>query len=180
MTRTHPWLLGVFALTAALWMMGATQHERRLIGHDAERSRLSALEHASAIAPSTHTALLALAEGYLDARQPGMAVGAIERAASTLRAAPELEHVYARALFAEGRATDALRVERRVVVACRERPRDAPCSESLQAQSARRIAMLEKLEAFGIEDAPQHPRATHLAYVAATRPVALAMAQAHP
>jgi hypothetical protein len=180
MIRPYPWLLGVLAITAALWTLGTTQHERRFIGHDADRSRIAALEHASAIAPSTPAALLALADGYLDARQPGMAVAAIERAARALRATPEVEHAYARALFADGRGTDALRAERRVVVACRERGNGEACTESLQAQSVRRIAMLEKLEAFGIEDAPQHPRATHLAYVAATRPVALAMAGAQP
>ncbi len=176
MTRGSVWLGGFFALTAAAWGLGITEHERPLIERSAERNRLVRLEHASAEARASRATLLELAEGYLDARQPGMAIATIERASPELRTVAEVEHLYARALVAAGRATEALMAERRALSACARAPGTDACSASLQASSARRIALLETLQGFGVEDAPMNPKATQLAYVVATRPVAVAVA----
>jgi len=84
-----------------------------------------------------------------------------------------VEHVYARALVDEGRNEEALRVEKRVLTACRPMAfgqEGAPgCDATLLASAMRRTDILGELVASGVEDAQAQPEASLVAYQNATR-----------
>src|SRR5207237_371665 len=77
-----------------------------------------------------------------------------------------VEHVYARALLDEGRAADALSVEREVLKTCTTLD---VCDAWLVASARRRADILEELVARGVEDARAEPEASAVAYYNATR-----------
>lgn len=112
-----------------------------------------------------------LAQGYLDAQAPGLAVAAIEGAPVRLRHEVRVEHTYARALIDSGRASDALAAEEDVLRACDQ----GGCDAWLLASATRRADILRELEKLGVEDAQAHPETAALAYRAATREARLAV-----
>ncbi len=167
------WNVALLVGIGSIWFTGSTQHEKRVVG-DAHTERVASLENEAARAPTDAARVRELAQGYLDARAPGMALASIERAPDGVRHAPSMEHLYARALLEQGRAADALVAERRVLTRCTETVPGGPtCSTYLIASATRRAEILERLVSLGVEDANAHPEASNFAYHNATRQVSV-------
>lgn len=170
------WNAWVLAAVVGLWLSSGTQRERPLVGavsggHLDDSIRV--LEARVVATPADETARRDLAQAYLDARAPGLAVHVIESAPEAMRHRPRVEHVYARALAEEGRSGDALRAQRRVLAACAQA--DGACDTWFLAAATRRADILEELVHFGIEDAQAHPEMSAVAYHNATRQARLAV-----
>lgn len=168
----------VALLCAAVGLVAAgLPHRERALVPDGHAEKVRALESTRAAASPTEPGpLVALTQAYLDARAPGMAVQALEAAPLATRRAPAVEHAYARALLDQGRSSDALAAEKRVLTACATAVElDAPpCSSWLVASATRRADILEELVRLGVEDAHAHPEASQVAYYRATRQVTFA------
>jgi len=170
------WNIAILVAIGAIWFAGSTQREKRVVG-DSQSDRVALLEEQVAASPNDVARVRELAQAYLDARAPGMALASIEHAPAAVRAEPTVDHLYARALLDQGRSADALAAERRVLARCMESenaspPSDAPlCSTYLIASATRRAEILEQLVTLGVEDANAHPEASSLAYHNATRQV---------
>jgi hypothetical protein len=164
--------VAVLAAAGALWLMGGIQRERPVLAVTAPAS-VRALEARVAAAPNDPTATRALAQVYLDARQPGLAVVLVRGAPEGVRRDVRVQHVYARALIDEGLDAEALAAEQRVVGACRPLAdrRAAPdgCDAVLLASAMRRADILRELVSLGVEDAQAHPEMSLVAYRNATR-----------
>lgn len=174
------WNVAVLVAIGAIWFCGTTQREKPVVGDSssppAARGHVGALETKAAASPNDPIALRELAQAYLDIRQPGMAIGTIERAAPALRAEPTVEHLYARALLDQGRSADALAAEKRVLAMCADPSIEVPaCSTWLIASATRRAEIIEQLVQLGIEDTNAQPEASSLAYHNATRQVSLSV-----
>jgi hypothetical protein len=130
------------------------------------------LETDAANRPDDVEATRALAQAYVDARQPGLAVALVGVAPSAVRGDLRVRHVYARALMDQGRSEDALTTEAGVLAACRPlmegRAVDG-CDSFLLASAMRRTDILRALVSLGVEDAEAHPEAMLIAYQNATR-----------
>lgn len=170
------WNVAVLFAIGAIWFAGTTQREKPVVGDATRTDKMAALENQAAESPTDIPKLTALAQSYLDARQPGMALATIERAPAQARSQPAVEHLYARALLDQGRSADALAAERRVLARCADPSTEVPaCSTYLIASATRRADILEQLVQLGIEDANAHPEASSLAYHNATRQVSLSV-----
>ncbi|MDF2694425.1 MAG: hypothetical protein K0S65_2808 [Labilithrix sp.] len=170
------WNVAVLVAIGAIWFCGTTQREKPVVGDSSHTGRVGSLETKVAASPNDPAALRDLAQAYLDIRQPGMAVGAIERANVSVREEPTVEHLYARALLDQGRSADALAAEKRVLARCADPSLDVPaCSTYLIASATRRAEIIEQLVQLGIEDANAQPEASSLAYHNATRQVSLSV-----
>ena len=168
------WNVAILVAIGAIWFAGSTQREKRVVGDTTHTDRVALLEEQAAASPGDSARIRELAQAYLDARAPGMALASIERAPEAVRKAPTVEHLYARALLEQGRSADALAAERRVLSYCADPGRgvEAPaCSTFLIASATRRAEILEQLVTLGVEDANAHPEASSLAYHNATRQV---------
>jgi hypothetical protein len=170
--------VAVASILAILWATSGTQRERALLSDGprdvAERVRVC--EASAAAHPDDPDALRALAQAYLDAQQPGLALDILEASPATLRSEPRTQHVYARALLDQGRNDDALAAESRVVASCMPVADRVPASASgpgcdpvLLASAVRRAAILKELVARGVEDTRAQPEESFVAYQNATR-----------
>jgi hypothetical protein len=169
------WNVAVLFAIGAIWFCGTTQREKPVV-NDTHSGRVTAVEDKVAADTSNPAALRELAQAYLDARQPGMAVAAIERSPVAVRTDPTVEHLYARALLDQGRSADALAAEKRVLAICADpSPKTPACSTWLIASATRRTEIIGELVQLGIEDANAQPEASSLAYHNATRQVSLAV-----
>lgn len=169
------WNVAVLVAIGAIWFCGTTQREKPVVGDTKHTDRVSVLE-STAAAKNDASSLRDLAQAYLEIRQPGMAVGVIERASVDVRSEPTIQHVYARALLEQGRSADALSVEKHVLARCADPSPIAPaCSTWLIASATRRVEIIEQLVQLGIEDANAQPEASSLAYYNATRQVSLSV-----
>lgn len=168
------WNVAVLVGIGAIWLCGTTQREKPVTS-DVHSTRVASSEEAAAQSPNDPLKVRELAQAYLDARQPGMAVATIERAPVAVRADPNVEHLYARALLDQGRSADALAAEKRVLDRCADP--HATCSTFLIASATRRAEILEQLVELGIEDANAHPEASSLAYHNATRSVGISVSR---
>lgn len=153
----------------ALLLASGTQREKAVLakGHEDTVRGLEAryaMRHDAA-------ALHELAQGYLDAAAPGLAVAAIEAAPKDLQHDVVVEHTYARALIDSGRASDALVAEQDVLRTCDQKG----CDAWLLASAMRRTDILRELEKLGIDDAQAHPESAAVAYHAATRDARLSV-----
>jgi hypothetical protein len=150
--------------------MSGTQREKPVLDQPAA---VRALETSTAAHPDSVDATRALAQAYLDARQPGLAVVLVEGAPRTVHDDVRIQHVYARALVDEGRNEEALGVEKRVVAACHPvaegGPAPAGCDTVILASAMRRTDILRELVSLGVEDAQAHPEMSLVAYQNATR-----------
>ena len=165
------WNVAVLVAIGVIWFAGSTQREKRVVG-DSHTDRVALLEEQVAASPNDVVRVRELAQAYLDARAPGMALASIEHATPAVRAEPTVEHLYARALLDQGRSADALAAERRVLARCADPSSEVPaCSTYLIASATRRAEILEQLVTLGVEDANAHPEASSLAYHNATRQV---------
>jgi hypothetical protein len=168
----------VFAATAALWVMSGTQHEKSVLAAT-QPDAVRVLEAEAAAHPRDPLAYRALAQAYLDARQPGLAIVLAASADPSVRDDVRVEHVVARALVDAGRNDEALSLEKRVLAACSPladgRPGAEGCDPVLFASALRRSEILGELVALGVEDAQAHPEASLVAYQNATREARVAM-----
>jgi hypothetical protein len=160
---------------AGLWATSGTQRERPLLAADRLPgcADVKVLEASAAAQPESAEAIRALAQAYVDAGQPGLALTLIEGGRPSARSDLDVLHVYARALLDEGHDVDALTVENRVIAACLPR-RDGQtppsrCNPALFASAMRRADILRELVARGVEDARAHPEEALIAYQNATR-----------
>jgi hypothetical protein len=156
---------------AALLLLSGPQQERALLSTLApEPVRL--LEATAAERPGDVEATRALAQAYVDALQPGLAVALVAAATGPVRGDVRVRHVYARALIDQGRSEDALTAEGGVLAACRplfDGRATEGCDPFLVASALRRSEFLRALVSLGVEDAQAHPEATLIAYQNATR-----------
>jgi hypothetical protein len=162
------WNWGVLVAVGGLWLASGTQREKPVLAAE-QAGPIASLESQVAAAPQDADKVMKLAQAYLDARSPGLALAVVERAPESVRTQPSVDHVYARALIDQGRAVDALAVERRVLNRCA----DEGCNAWLVASATRRADILEQLVQLGIEDAQAHPEASAVAYHNATRQATL-------
>ncbi len=172
--RAGKLVLNGLVFAAAAWMFvhgtekGASgllpAHARSPISTD---PGLAALEERAALAPDVST-VGKLATAYLEREQPGLATAVIEKATPAVRSAPEISHLYARALLHRGKVPEALATARQVAATC-ETSMDAvdgkgACPSWLLARSARQLAFLEEMSAAGIEDPALNPDGARAAY----------------
>jgi hypothetical protein len=172
--------VAVVSVVAAAWVSAGPQRERpiwsstqaapvALATSDAVRD----LESSVALRRDDPGVTRALAQAYVDARAPGLAVALIERAPAAVRDDVRVRHALARALLDQGRSELALRVERAVLASCLPLADGiaAPqgCDSPLLASARRRADILGELVSLGVEDAEAHPEAARLAYLNATR-----------
>ncbi len=158
-------LIAAFVLLLA----SGTQREKAVLaeGHeDAVRT----LETTYAMKHDA-VSLRELAQGYLDAAAPGLAVSVIETSPPMIRNDVRVQHTYARALIDSGRASDALATEEGVLKTCDEKG----CDAWLLASATRRADILKELEKLGIDDAQAYPESASVAYHAATRQARLSV-----
>ena len=171
------WNVAILVDIGAIWFCGTTQREKPVLG---ERStgKVGLLESKAASTPTDPVALRELAQAYLDSRQPGMAIGVIERAIPAVRGDANVDHLYARALLDQGRSADALAAEKRVLARCADPSVDVPaCSTWLIASATRRAEIIEQLVQLGVEDTNAQPEASSVAYHNATHSVSLSVSQ---
>jgi len=168
----------VVAAAAMLWGLSGTQREKPVLAAT-EPEAVHVLEVKVAAHPADVEATRALAQAYLDARQPGLAVVLVEGAPAMVRDDVRAQHVYARALVDEGRNEEALAVERSVVSACRPLAEGGAaaqgCDPVLLASAMRRTDILRELVSLGVEDAQAHPEMSLVAYQNATREARVVM-----
>jgi hypothetical protein len=164
--------VAVLTATAALWLMSGIQREHSLLA-DPLPEHVRGLEATAAAHPSDPGALVSLAQAYVDAHQPGLAVALIEAAPAPARADVRLRHALSRALVDQGRNDEALVVEEDVVTACRPLTEAAAapsgCDPVLLAAAIRRAGILGELVSLGVQDAQAHPEEARIAYQNATR-----------
>jgi hypothetical protein len=166
----------VLVAAGAIWMASGAERERAVlspVGQASDPSSVVGLEGEVAAAPDDDAKLRTLAQAYLDAHAPGLALAVIERAPDGVRGRAKVEHLYARALLEEGHAQDALAVERRVLRTCTLT--DGICDGWLIASARRRADILEELVGLGVEDAKADPETSAVAYHNATREARLAL-----
>ena len=165
--------VAVLMAAAALWAMSGTQREKPVLAATAPDAAVRVLEFNAAAHPDSVESTRALAQAYLDARQPGLAVVLVEGSKRTVHDDVRVRHVYARALVDEGRNEEALAVEQGVVLTCHliaeGAPAPAGCDAVLLASSMRRTDILRELVSLGVEDAQAHPEMSLVAYQNATR-----------
>jgi hypothetical protein len=170
------WSVVVLGAASALLLASGIQREHPVLSF-VDSAALETLEAQVAAHPENVLALRDLSQSYLDARAPGLAMSLIQHAPAAVRADPRVDHAYARALLDQGRAVDALAVERRVLSACAVASAQPPapgsdskeCASWLVASATRRADILEELVQLGVEDAQAHPEASAIAYQNATR-----------
>ena len=167
----------VLAAVAALWLASGTQREKPVLAQDEGHNQaVRALEAKVASSPTDPTEVRELAQAYLDAASPGLALSVIEGAPPAVRREPLVDHLYARALINQGRAVDALAAEKRVLNHCAAAMDGTiPCDMWLLASATRRADILTALVALGVEDANANPEVSAVAYHNATREARLAV-----
>jgi hypothetical protein len=162
--------VAVLLAAAGLWTMSGTQREKPLL---AAPDAVRVLELTAAMQPDSVEATRVLAQAYLDARQPGLAIVLVEGSKRTVHDDVRIQHVYARALVDGGRNEEALAIETGVVAACHSvadgASAPAGCDAVLLASAMRRTDILHELVALGVEDAQAHPEMSLVAYQNATR-----------
>ena len=164
----------VLMAVAGLWLASGTQRERPLVAQ-AKTDAVRVLETEVAAHPSDVVGLQKLAQAYLDAHSPGLAVSMLESAPTDVRDNTKVEHLYARALVAQGRNQDALVAERRVLAKCSLET--AHCDSYLVASAQHRADILQELVNMGVDDAQANPEASRVAYQNATREARVAILQ---
>ena len=180
---------GILTAAGILWLASGVEREHTVLGLGLEPAQqteaVRQLEASVADHPDDARARRDLAQAYLDARSPGLALRAVESSPASVRHAPIVDHVYARALLDEGRTRDALAAEKLVLDACSDQDAPEPgryestdhhdCDTWLLVSATRRADIMTQLVALGVEDAPAHPEASAIAYMNATRDVRLAI-----
>lgn len=158
------WNVSVLTAALGLWLASGTQREKPVLAL-AKTEAVRALENDVALHPARKEPVIALAQAYLDAQSPGLAVSLVESLPNAVRADVKIDHLYARALVAQGRNQEALSAERRVLAECTV----DSCDAFLIASAQRRADIIAELLKLGVEDAQAEPEASQIAYHNATR-----------
>ncbi|MEO8874867.1 MAG: hypothetical protein ABI461_04700 [Polyangiaceae bacterium] len=172
---------GILTAVGFLWLASGVEREHTVLGLGLapaqQTEAVAALEADVSAHPENARARRDLAQAYLDARAPGLALSLIEASPDGIRHQAIIDHVYARALIDEGRSADALVAEQRVLAVCDADDAIAShdCQTWLLVSATRRVDILEQLVSLGIEDAQAHPEASAVAYANATREARLAL-----
>jgi hypothetical protein len=175
---------GILTAVGILWLASGVEREHPVLGLGLEPAQqteaVRVLESDVAAHPENARARRDLAQAYLDARSPGLALSLIESSPKSVRHAAIIDHVYARALIDEGRSADALAAEERVLAVCDSDEESVAntqrdCQTWLLVSATRRADILKQLVALGVEDAQAHPEASAVAYANATREARLAI-----
>jgi hypothetical protein len=179
---------GILTAVGILWLASGVEREHPVLGLGLapveQTEAVRSLESDVAAHPENARARRDLAQAYLDARSPGLALTLIESSPKSVRHAAIVDHVYARALIDEGRSADALAAEERVLAVCdtdqeqadeESVPTQRDCQTWLLVSATRRADILKQLVALGVEDAQAHPEASAVAYANATREARLAI-----
>ena len=168
----------VLIAAAIVWAMSGASREHPLLEATAP-GPVRALEAGVATHPRDADRTRSLAQAYLDARQPGLAIVLVKGAPAIVRSEVRVEHVYARALIDQGRNDEALVAEKRVVRDCGALAEGGAtpigCDAVLLATAMRRADILQELLSLGVEDARAQPEATLVAYQNATREARVAV-----
>lgn len=149
-------LVGVFGL----WISSGVHREAPLVGHKGLTDDVASLEAEVALDPDNAEKLAELCGAYLERESPGFALAAIHRAPDSVRNDPMINHLWARALLYEGKASDALSKQRLVLAHCSE----SACSPWLLAGAMRHEAFLSAMVDSGVEDYRRDPERTIQAY----------------
>jgi predicted Zn-dependent protease len=168
------WSVAVLTAASALWLASGVERERPVLSAGAS-ANIERLEASVSAHPDNARAVRDLSQAYLEARSPGLAMSIIQHAPASVQRDPWVDHTYARALLDQGRAEQALKVERRVLNACSID--QGSCDTWLLASATRRADILEELVHLGVEDAQAHPEASAIAYQNATREARLAVVE---
>jgi hypothetical protein len=164
--------VAVLVAAAGLWAMSGTQREKPVLA-ETEPDAVRVLEFNAAVQPDSVEATRALAQAYLDVRQPGLAIVLVEGSKRAVHDDVRIQHVYARALVDGGRNEEALAIEAGVVATCHPIAEGTPaptgCDSLLLASAMRRTDILRELVLLGVEDAQAHPEMSLVAYQNATR-----------
>jgi len=177
--RTGKLLLNGLVIAAAAWMFvhGTKVSTKGLLPANARApistdAGLAALESEAALNPGVATTAK-LAAAYLERDQPGLASAAIDKASPSVRATPEIAHLYARALLHRGKVPEALAVARDVQASCDASINGGSrtCPAWLVARSARQLAFLEEMQAAGIDDPGQNPDGARAAFDRSSRQI---------
>lgn len=164
----------VVVVGAALFI--GVRRERRVVP-EVRSQALLPLEDAVMRNPSDVTAVVLLADAYVDAGKPGLAVHLIERSPESVRMSPRADHSYSRALIGQGRNAEALDATSRVLSACQRALAirdDATCDTSLYASATHRHRVVLELLRAGVEDTERSPERAAEAVRSATRSVRIA------
>ena len=155
---------------AALWVLSGTERSAAVLTSATESVR--SLEAEVSSHPDRPETTRRLAQAYLDARQPGLALVLLDAAPVAVRQDVRAQHLLARALLDQGRGDQALDVENGVVATCRslaDEGVEPGCDPVLFASAVRRTSILREMIALGVKDALAHPEASLVAYQNATR-----------
>lgn len=139
---------------ASMGMMAGQTQVQPLVS-TALAAEVSPLEEAVARDGSPH-AVRQLATAYLDRNEPGLATAVLEGAPAQTRRDPGVAYAEVRALYARGRASEALAVLRSVERAC-DAGADGACPAWLAAKVTRQASFLEALRDAGVEDPAAQP-----------------------
>jgi methylthioribose-1-phosphate isomerase len=159
------WNVAVLAAAFGLWLASGTQKEKPVLSQ-AKSEAVRTLEEGVAARPADAAEVKKLAQAYLDSQASGLSVSVIESSPTNVKSDVQVEHVYARALVAQGRNQDALAAEKRVLARCAA---GASCDGFLLASATRRADILEELVRIGVEDSAAEPEASAIAYHNASR-----------
>jgi hypothetical protein len=168
----------VVVFAAAVMTLGTLPGRERAVfaaGENGERALR--LEAQVAAHPEDIASRTELARAYLDAGSPGLAWRALSETPQVQAHAPQVLHMEARVLIEQGKAKDALALERSVLTACGDDP-SAPgegCDFWLVVSASRRAAILQELVVQGVEDAIAAPEASLVAYHNATHEARLSV-----
>lgn len=140
---------------ASMGMMAGQTQVQPLVS-SALAAEVSPLEAAVA-RDGSPLAVRQLATAYLDRNEPGLATAVLEGAPAETRRDPGVAYAEVRALYARGRASEALAVLRSVERACRVGADGGTCPAWLAAKVSRQASFLEALRDAGVEDPAAQP-----------------------
>jgi hypothetical protein len=172
---------GILGVVALLWGASGMAGERAVVtptpsGSAASLATIGALEGDAAQHRDGPAEVASLAQAYLDARAPGLALRVVESAPASVRSSVQVEHLYAVALFDMGRAHEAQVAEEHVLQKCEPLTGVDACDARLVASASRRLDYLDQMIALGVEDPAAHPEASQIAYRGSTREAHVAVA----
>lgn len=128
------------------------------------------LEAETAKAPTSEN-VAALANVYLDRKEPGLALALLDRH-NTLES-PETSLARGRALYADGQARAALSVLDDLSIACEETRATNPCPSWVVTKTLHERAFFSEMVAAGIDDAAKDPIGAQAAFERSRREVRL-------
>jgi hypothetical protein len=175
---------GVVVAAAAVLTLGSIPGRERAVVDAAETgARLERLEAAVAAHPAVLAPRIELAQAYLDAQSPGLALSTLSSAPPSQQNQPMVEHMVARVMIEQGRAKDALALEQKVLESCggdtlpslAHPVTPGGCDFWLVVSATRRAEILKELVQRGVEDPIAQPEASLVAYHNATHEARLAL-----